>query len=239
MTQRYKIADVIFQADYIYTLTNQLLKKYEYSGEDLPELIIVNSQEDLQKEFQNYPDSPPALVENICIFRKFCEYVLERANGLIFHASALAVDGKAYLFTAPSGTGKSTHAKLWQELLGEKVVIVNDDKPLIRLVDGDFYVYGSPWNGKHGLDTDCKVKIGGICQLVRGKTNKIIALQPSQILPIILGQTLRPKSQETMDKLLVLVEQLLKSVPSYKLECNMNIDAAMLSYKTMSRGGNK
>ena len=132
-------------------------------------------------------------------FRKLCDYILKNANGFIFHSSAMMVDGNAYLFTAPSGTGKSSHAKLWRELLGDRAVMINDDKPIVRFVDGEFFVYGTPWNGKHKLGENCKAKIKAICALSQEKENLIRKATVPEMLPVILNQTIRPKEIKEMD----------------------------------------
>ena len=82
---------------------------------------------------------------------------------ILFHGSAVAVDGIGYLFTAKSGTGKSTHTRLWRELFGERAVMLNDDKPLIKVSENGIIVYGTPWDGKHRLSTNTFVPLKGIC----------------------------------------------------------------------------
>ena len=144
------------------------------------------------------------------------------------------VDGNAYLFTAPSGTGKSTHTRLWREMLGDKAVMINDDKPMIRFIDGDFYVYGTPWNGKHNLDTNTRAKVKAICKISQSKENSIRRANSAEMLLTILNQTIRPTETVGMDKLLNLIEKLLTSVDLYCLGCNISREAAELSYKTMS-----
>jgi serine kinase of HPr protein (carbohydrate metabolism regulator) len=178
-----------------------------------------------------YPD---AYYESLSVFRKLCNYVLSKKDGIIFHSSAIMVDGKAYLFTAPSGTGKSTHTRLWRELLGDRAVMINDDKPIIRYEDNKFFVYGTPWNGKHSLDTNCRAEIKGICSIYQSKENVIRKADSSEMLPIILNQTLRPASVSDMDRLLGLIDKMLTQVSVYKLGCNISLEAAELSYKTMS-----
>ena len=79
------------------------------------------------------------------------------------------MDGQAVLFTAKSGTGKSTHTKLWRDLFGERAVMVNDDKPLLRILKDGVLVCGTPWDGKHRLSTNCALPLKAICILERGK----------------------------------------------------------------------
>lgn len=232
---KYKIADVVFEAKLLYGYTEKLCKNYEYIGEEPCAFSVAITGEDVAKEKALAPEFPDAYLESLALFRKLCEYCLEYANGIIFHSSAIMVDGKAYLFTAPSGTGKSTHTRLWRELLGDKAVMVNDDKPIIRYIDGKFYVYGTPWNGKHHLDTNCRAEIKAICKIEQAKENRIAPLSTAEMLLTIFNQTIRPEDPAQMDRLLTLIDKLLTEVELYKLGCTISKEAAELSYNTMSK----
>ena len=235
---RYKIADIVFKANLIYSYTERVCKSYEYDGDEADAFVATITEEDVAAERALAENFPDPYLESLALFRKLCDYALSKASGIIFHSSAIMVDGEAYLFTAPSGTGKSTHARLWREMLGERAVMINDDKPIIRYVDGAFYVYGTPWNGKHRLDTNTRAKIKAICSIYQSKENVIRPATTAEMLITVLNQTIRPKELEQMDKLLVLVDKMLNTVELYRLGCNISSEAAELSFKTMS-GGNK
>lgn len=233
---RYKIADVVFDAVPIYGYTVKLCEKYLYSGAEEPEFTAIMTKNDIDAEkaqagAENFPDY---YLESLALFRKLCDYVLSFRQGIIFHSSAVAVDGKAYLFTAPSGTGKSTHARLWREMLGDKVVYINDDKPIIRYVDGDFYVYGTPWNGKHRLDTNARAKIAAICEIKQSKVNSICRISPQEMLLVVMNQTIRPTETDKLDNLFTILDKLLTTVPLYRLECDISRKAAEMSYGAMA-----
>ena len=235
MVRKYKIADVVFDAEFNYAYTADLCKNYVYEGQEPSTFFIKVTHQEIANEVADSEEvNYPEYLESLAVYRKFLAQLLP-LGGTIIHSSAIAVDGKAYLFTAPSGTGKSTHASLWRELLGEKAVMVNDDKPVIRLIDGDFYVYGTPWNGKHSLDTNCSVKIKAICKLDRAKENSISRLESKEVLPMLLTQTLRPTNLGDYDKLLNLLQELMNRVDFYHLKCNKDISSAELSYKEMSK----
>ena len=235
---KYKIADVVFEAKLIYGYTERLCKNYEYDGEQPCDFSVVMTNEDVAKEKALAPEFVEPYLESLALFRKLCDYCLEHANGIIFHSSAIMVDGKAYSFTAPSGTGKSTHTRLWRELLGDRAVMVNDDKPIIRYIDGKFYVYGTPWNGKHHLDTNCRAEIKAICKIEQAKENSISKASTAEMLLTIFNQTIRPEDPAQMDRLLNLTDKLLTQVELYKLGCNISKEAAELSYTTMSKEKN-
>lgn len=231
---------MVFSVKPVYKYTAKLCEKYLYSGNDSPEFTAAITSSDIAAEkahagAENFPD---AYLESLAVFRKLCDYILSCRQGIIFHSSAVAVDGKAYLFTAPSGTGKSTHARLWREMLGERAIMINDDKPIIRLVDGDFYVYGTPWNGKHRLDTNARAKIAAICEIRQGKENKIRTLSPKEMLSVVFNQTIIPTELDKMDNLLAILDKLLTSVPLYSLTCDISRQAAETSYKAMVKNDN-
>ncbi len=233
---RYKIADVVFSIETIYGFTKWLCRDYEYFGQEQDAFSVKVTEQDILKEKAKMPDYPDFFLESVVVYRRLCEFVLENSNGLIFHCSAIMVDNGAYLFTAPSGTGKSTHTRLWRELLGDKAVMINDDKPIIRLIDGEFYVYGTPWKGKHDIGTNVRAKLKAICKIRQEKENVIEEISPGQMLPIILNQTIRPEKVEIMDKLLSLIEEMLKGTKLYSLGCNISKEAAELSYNAMVKG---
>lgn len=233
---RLKIADVVFDANIRYKYTAEMCKNYMYSGDELPEFTAVVTKEDILSEKKLAPEYHDAYLESLALFRKLCDFCLSNKDGIIFHSSAIAVDGNAYLFTAPSGTGKSTHARLWRELLGDKAIMINDDKPIIRYIDGDFYVYGTPWNGKHRLDTNGRAKIKAICAIRQAKENSIRKADCSEMLITILNQTIRPTEVDKVDKLFGLIDKMLGSVDLYSMGCNISQQAAEMAYNTMSKG---
>ncbi len=233
---RFKIADIVFSVDCVYDYTKWLCRDYEYDGNEQDAFRLKVEQADILNEKKKLADFPDFFVESVFVYRKLCEYALNNANGLIFHCSAVMVDDGAYLFTAPSGTGKSTHTRLWREMLGDKAVMINDDKPIIRLIDGEFYVYGTPWMGKHNLGANVRAKLKAICKIRQEKENVIEKISPQQMLVMILNQTLRPEKLENMDKLLSLIEKMLSKTKLYSLGCNISREAAELSYNAMVKG---
>ncbi len=155
---------------------------------------------------------------------------------LLFHASAVAVDGGAYLFAAPAGTGKSTHTRLWRELLGPRAVMINDDKPLLKFTPDGFLACGSPWNGKHRLGANLCVPLRALCILLRADRNFIMPLSPEEAYPSLLRQSYRLDEPEAMARILSLLDRLSRTVPIYRLGCTADISAAQLSYQVLAKG---
>ena len=175
-----------------------------------------------------------AYLETLAVYRKIADRLLS-CDTLLFHGSVIAVDGEGYLFTAKSGTGKSTHTRLWREYFGERAVMVNDDKPLLHITDSGVTAYGTPWDGKHRLSTNIAVPLKGICILTRDTTNHIEPAEPHAAYPMIVQQTNRSLSADGMKQTLSLIDHMLNVMPVYRLGCNMNIEAARVVYEGMNR----
>ena len=174
-----------------------------------------------------------AYLETTALLRKIAEKLFE-FDTLLFHGSVVAVDGAGYLFTAKSGTGKSTHTRLWREVLGDRAVMVNDDKPFLRIAENGALAYGNPWNGKHGLGANMSVPLKAICILERGTENRIREIPPKEALFMLLQQSNRPGQAKMMPKYMELIDKLAGSTVFYRLECNMDPQAARISYEAMS-----
>ena len=173
-------------------------------------------------------------LERTAIQRKCAEFLFDR-DVLMTHGSTVAVDGKAYLFTAKCGTGKSTHTRLWRQVFAERAVMVNDDKPFLQITASGVFASGSPWSGKHGLDTNITVPLQGICILERGKENRIRQITPEEALPMLLHQSYCPLAREKHARFKELVNQLAAKTPLWHMQCNMDPSAATVSHNAMSQ----
>ena len=215
-----------------------------YLTEETPQCRITVTREDL--EFEQEALRQEALEEGIKI-RKFTDPFLERTaiqrkladllfdqNVLMTHGSTVAVDGKAYLFTAKCGTGKSTHTRLWRQVFGDRAAMVNDDKPFLKLTEAGVLACGSPWSGKHGLDTNIIVPLQGICILERGQENRIARISAEEALPMLLHQTHCPLALQNRERFEALVLQLAQTVPLWRMECTIDPQAAEIAHKAMS-----
>ena len=231
--KKYKMANVVFGAQYNFPFTEFFLKDYLYNGNEQAEFIVSVSSSDIEFERSLTPEFCDDELENIALFRKLCDFLLEKKDIILFHSSAIMVDDRAYLFTAPSGTGKSTHTRLYKEYFGERFAYINDDKPFISIENDSVVVYGNPWTGKHGLGNNISAKVNGICKLAQAKQNTIRKMQADEMLLTLLDQTERPQNIEMMDKLLTILEKVVKLVPSFYLGCDISYDAVTTSYNAM------
>lgn len=230
----------------IHTVSRDLHAFFEeYHTANKPNFDVFLTYEDIaferKKSFQEDAiEGIPArnfsgkYLETIAVQRKIAEKLFEY-DTLLFHGSVVAVDGVGYLFTAKSGTGKSTHTRLWRELFGDRAVMVNDDKPFLRITENGVLAYGSPWNGKHGLGTNTCVPLKAICILERGEENHIQKIPAKDAVFMLLQQSNRPMNRQLMPKYMELLDKLSGSVNFYRLACNMDPEAAQISYEAMSR----
>ena len=228
----YRIADVYFKMTCHGDFTRELCADYEAEEMLEPAFEISVSEEEIDKEGTSEDEKYREYLESLAVYRKLCEKMLEY-DTFLFHCSAVEVEGKAYLFAAPSGTGKSTHTRMWREYFAEKAVMINDDKPLIQVGTEGVLVCGTPWNGKHRLDTNKMVPIQGICLLERGSENKITKISPLEAYPGLYRQTYRPSDREKMVKTLALLKQVAEKVPMYKMQCNISTEAAKTAWDAM------
>jgi len=238
MTGTYKIADKIIKIESLYRGIHKMCAEYSCDGD--PDFTVTITQEDIDfekkaarnEDNENFELAHDGYLETLAVYRKIAIEML-KYNTFLFHGSVVELDGESYIFTAKSGTGKSTHTRLWRELYGDRAVMINDDKPLINIDGGKVTVYGTPWNGKHRLSTNKSSPVKAVCVLERGEENKIFPLAERDAFNHVLVQIYRPGEGAEMIKTLSLADQLCKKVKMYRLECNMDIDAARVSYEGM------
>ena len=156
-------------------------------------------------------------------------------DAFLLHAAVIAVDGEAYAFLAPSGTGKSTHICLWLDKFGNRAQVVNGDKPILRFIDGILYACGTPWCGKEGLENNIMRPLKTLCFLEQSPNNSIRRLSLSEVIDRIFYQLLLPDDEDDFDYYMSLLDKMLAMVDCYLLQCNREPEAAELSYETMRR----
>ena len=251
-TKQYNIADLKILMSTYFDETSSKSVKYEddsWNAQEADEVIEI-SPSLYEKEHSNYmkyyDESVGMTREEASVFAyNTIEHNLTGAlfnrflllhNGIMLHSSAVVVDGYAYLFSANSGVGKSTHTGLWIKNLKDRAFIINDDKPAIRYVDGEWRVYGTPWSGKTTLNENVGVKLGAIVFLERSKDNWIKEMEPTDAIHLFFQQTIRHiVKEENMDRVLTRMEQVLTSCPLYSMGCNISDEAFEMAYNTIRR----
>ena len=173
-----------------------------------------------------------AYCESLCLYRAIAEQ-LPRLERFVFHGAAVSIDGKGFIFTAPSGTGKTTHIDLLMSNYPENVSIINGDKPIIHVADNAARVCSTPWAGKEGLNANVSCDLAGIVLLRRGEVNRIRQIQPNDYFADIVAQTYFPKDSMARLQTFELLDKLARTVPFYVLECNISADAAKTSFEEL------
>lgn len=232
---RYRIAGLIIDIDTADSYALKLMKDYIYTGGSPADFSVYVTEEMLEYERAHAMENSSVCCESIAILRCICKKALADYDGFFFHSSSLEMDGRAYIFTAPSGTGKSTHARLWREYFGGRVTAINDDKPIIRRENRRFYIYGTPWQGKDSIGNNIKVPVHAVCVLKQGKENKIRRINPIEALPFFMDQTERPQDRASMEKLLELFDDFLRQTAVYLMECNISYEAVKTAYNAMKQ----
>ena len=242
MTETYRIADTTIEICSLHERVHRLCADYRIDG-DPADLRIKITQSDIDDEREHsyrekLLNGRPVFarsddyIEELAVYRKIAEE-MPFHDVVLMHGSCVAVDGEGYLFTAKSGTGKSTHTRLWRELFGDRAVMINDDKPLIRIANDGIKIYGTPWSGKHHLNTNDSVPLKAICVLERAQQNRIHRINAPEAYPVLLQQIYRPSNPEAMLKTIRLIDRLSGNVDLWRLGCNMDPEAAQIAYDAM------
>lgn len=231
-----KIADFVIDIENRYDFVKNQCKDYIVDDCSQADFVVSASEDDILNEKKSsLGEFSDGYLESVCIYRNIA-YKLPQKGAFLFHAAVVKVDGAAYAFTAKSGVGKSTHIRLWKKLLGDRMSIINGDKPILRELNGKVYAYGTPWCGKEGYNLNEKAPLKAICFLERGEKDEIIAFPKSDAAGKVIHQIVVPKSSADIIKVLDMLDSTLKKVDLWRLKCTMNISAAEISYNAMKGG---
>lgn len=228
---RYNICGLNVSCDFRFPTMTARAEKYraDFAGE--PDIAVPAAP-----DFSALKANNPALSDDECEIITTAESFYTRLiprGGFMLHASAVELDGRAYLFSAPSGTGKSTHTAQWRRLF-PSARILNDDKPAIMLAER-VLACGTPWSGKSDLNLNLAVPLQGICVLERGERNFIRPLPADEAVFALLNQTIRPDDEALMSALLEHIDRVVREVGIFRMGCNISTEAARLAFEEMSR----
>lgn len=229
----YRIAQVNFKIEPLYEDTARRLLPYLTDSEEYALDVSATEDEIAGCITEQNLRCPPALAEGSVVYTKICREMLARFDGFFFHSSCFAFDGEGVLFTARSGTGKSTHTRLWRERFGERVRMINDDKPIIRRIDGAFYVCGTPWMGKSDIGQNLIAPVRAVVVLSRGEVNKADRVSPSAVFRELMEATLLPRERADMARLLELYDGLFAQARLIHLKCDISGRAVDAAYRAI------
>lgn len=239
MEKRMKLAGIPVE---IHTLYDLPACTREYETDEPPVFTVRITEQDIVDERKKsiseaayegiaYPTYSPAELESTAVYRKIAMRLPEY-DAFVFHGAAVAVGDRAFVFTAGSGTGKTTHTALWIKNIAGSFVI-NGDKPILRIMDGKPFVCGTPWMGKESMGCNKIVPLSAICYLNRGTVNRIEEADLEKLCPRLIGQAYRPPDRALVAQTVRLLERIGRSVPLYELFCNMEDEAADIAFRGM------
>lgn len=155
-------------------------------------------------------------------------YILLYHKVFYIHSSAIAVNGSGIIFSAPSGTGKSTHTALWEKYYNAE--IINDDAPFISADSDNVILHGAPWAGASGINKNMSVPLKAIVFLEQAPENSITPLMSLQALQYLMRELLKPCDRQLIDNVYTMLNLVLASVPCYLLRCTPDKEAADIVY---------
>lgn len=152
---------------------------------------------------------------------------------MLIHASCIKYGEWGFPFTAKSGTGKSTHSSLWMQHI-EGAELLNDDNPIIRIIEGEVFIYGSPWSGKTPCYRNRRLKLGAVTHIERAKKNNIERLSPVEAFASLLPACSSMKWDSVIyNNLCDDITKLIERIPIYTLHCLPDKEAALICHKTI------
>ncbi len=237
-----KLADKVIELDCIYPYIKEFCK--DYLTDKRPEIFIRILPADIEFErekaakedvYEGIPkrEFPADYLETVAAYRKIATKMLEY-DVLLVHGSCIAVDGIAYLFTAKSGVGKSTHTHLWERCFGDRFTYINDDKPLLAVSENGVIAYGTPWDGKHRKSNNVSFPLKNVCFIYRKNENHIEKANSRDVFLSLLQQVYRPDDVALMQKVFSLMDKCISKLNFYSLGCNMDLQAALVAYNKMN-----
>ena len=236
-----KIADLPVGLENRYSFVEKMCQ--DYLTDETPLFTVTASEEEIDKECEQVrrvnglsADLPRGYLESIVLYREIAKR-LPLYDAFVFHGVALECEGEALLFTAKSGVGKTTHTRLWLASYADEVKILNGDKPILRLIDGVPFVYGSPWQGKENYGYNGKAPLRALAFIHRAPENRAEALTDvgGAILPF-LSQTYVPQHADSVSRVFEITDTVLKTIRLYHLYVNMEREAAEVAHRAMVEG---
>lgn len=229
----YEIAGLRIDIQNKYAYTTKFCQAYLSEDQTSSvDLVATVTDEEFAEEKKNSENFSDGYIENICLYRSIC-LQLPRLNRLLLHASVLECNAEGYAFLGRSGTGKSTHTRLWLKYI-DGTRVVNGDKPILQFDGTKFLVYGTPWNGKEGFGCNTIVPLKGLCFLEQAKENSIRKLTAAETSNRLFTQVLLPQEEESVVATLDLLDKMIAITPAYLLKCDISQTAVKTSFEALT-----
>ena len=232
---RYLIAGFVTEYEPIFENLRELSKPFEYSGDRETQIKLSVSPERIEATDKKMRDPDLGRTENFLYSGDFNRKIIN-FGAMLIHSSAIYLDGSAYLFSADSGVGKSTHTRLWLKAFGDRVHIFNDDKPVVRIYENEVIACSTPFDGGSGIALNESAPLKAVVFVERGEKNSVRIPELKEIIQKLYFQTAHMVDAKTAAEMLTNFEMLIKSgVKFYTLTCNMDIEAAHVAYNAIVR----
>ncbi len=228
-----KIADIVVSIDNKHSFIEKISKDYIVTNLT-PDILVSVSESELEKEREFNTSSSEAFIESVCIYRKIAQE-LPKYNAFVLHCAAIEYDNSSYCFLGKSGTGKTTHIRLWRSAIGDSVLPINGDKPIIRYINDEFYVCGTPWGGKEMLQRNVMIPLKGLCELSQDKENSISKLSKQKALGCLMSHVFIPNDKQHLENTFSLIAKIVDKIPMRHLNCNISEEAALISFNEMTK----
>ena len=230
VTFKIKLVNKVIEVNAFHDNTRKYCK--DFLCEDEPDFIITMTDEDLKNESSNSETGRVYVSEEIsALYRKIANIFVEE-NIAVLHGSSFRINNSAFLIAAKSGTGKSTHSRLLKEYLKDEFEYINDDKPLLEVVNNSLTLYSSPWNGKERRGNNISAPLKAIIFLNRAESNSYKKLDnKEEIYFKLLNQIYLPRNKGKCEKALKLMDIMIRTLNFYEINVNMSEDAPKMTYE--------
>lgn len=223
-----RLADLTVCVENQYHYIEEMCREYITSDAEADFTVAVTEREIAEED--NGTGFDRGYLESLAVYRKIAERITAY-GGVLMHGVVIETKGEGIAFLAKSGVGKTTHTRLWSELLGNAMTVVNGDKPLLRLVGETLFAYGTPWAGKENIHKNTKVLLTKICFLERSETNECVPLDKKLAFERLFPQIYRPIGTENLLGTLDILNAVIEKTDFYVIRCNMELSAAKTAYE--------
>lgn len=229
------LANMIIHIQGVYDTLREYCKEYITTKKEIEDFSITVTSEEIQNERESneYNQKSDNYIEIIMTLLKIADELPDR-NKFLMHGALVAWKRAGYIFTAPSGTGKTTHVRLWEKYLGSDAEIINGDKPILEVKEDEIVAYGTPWAGKERLQKNTCVPVRGICFLRQSEINTIHRLSKKEALLLLLPQIYIMSDSKKAGKTLELFSEVLERIPIYEFRCNISEQAVKCSFNILT-----
>lgn len=229
------LANMIIRIQGVYDTLREYCKEYITTEKEIEDFSITVTSEEIQNERESneYDQKSDNYIEIIMTLLKIADELPNR-NKFLMHGALVAWKRAGYIFTAPSGTGKTTHVRLWKKYLGSDAEIINGDKPILEVKEDEIVAYGTPWAGKERLQKNTCVPVRGICFLRQSEINTIHRLSKKEALLLLLPQIYIMSDSQKAGKTLELFSEVLERIPIYEFRCNISEQAVKCSFDILT-----